>query len=98
MVGLGYEGQHDAARAYLIIRPSRIRDKPRDAAQEQATADRAGVLGAAINGVLAMVPIGKAGAAIKEFFRRLRLMLSRRRSTRLYERGGASELRKRSTN
>jgi len=47
------------------------------------------VLGAAINGVLAMVPIGKAGAAIKEFFGKAETDVVAKALNQAYERGGA---------
>lgn len=89
MFGAGYEGQHDAAMQYFDNKAAQNPDAPRDRAAEAASADRAGLLGASINAVVALLPVSAAAKSITKVFGKASTDQVANVLNEAYEKGGA---------
>lgn len=89
MFGAGYEGQHDAAMQYFDNKAAQNPDAPRDRAAEAASADRAGLLGASINAVVALLPVSAAAKSITKVFGKASTDQVANVLNDAYEKGGA---------
>lgn len=85
--GSGYNGQAEAAQAYFDQKALENPNTPRDLAAEKASVEKAGVLGGAVNAVLA-IPFRVFGKTVTEVFGSARANSIANVLKASYERGG----------